>query len=53
MRPYEAQWLAWWCPVAATASGMVMQWPGWRRGGGDGRTGLMVTVVTAPTGLTS
>jgi hypothetical protein len=26
---------------------------GWRRGDGDGRTGLMATEVTAPTGLTS
>jgi hypothetical protein len=32
---------------------MVMQWPGWRRDGGDGRTGPMATEVTAPTGLTS
>jgi hypothetical protein len=30
-----------------------MQWLGWRRGGGDGRTGLMATEATAPTGLTS
>jgi hypothetical protein len=30
-----------------------MQWPGWRRDGGDGRTGPMATEVTAPTGLTS
>jgi hypothetical protein len=55
MRPYKAQWLAWRCPVAAcsTASGMVMQWPGWRYGGGDGRIGLMATEVTAAAGLTS
>jgi hypothetical protein len=32
---------------------MVMRWPGWRRDGGDGRTGPMATEVTAPTGLTS
>jgi hypothetical protein len=32
---------------------MVMQWSGWCRGGEDGRTGLMATEVTAPTGLTS
>jgi hypothetical protein len=32
---------------------MVMQRPGWRCGGGDGRKGLMATKVTAPTGLTS
>jgi hypothetical protein len=30
-----------------------MQWPGWRRDGGDGRTGPMATEVTAPTVLTS
>jgi hypothetical protein len=30
-----------------------MQWSGWRRGGGDGRTRLMATEVTAPTGRTS
>jgi hypothetical protein len=55
MRPYKAQWLAWRCLVAAcsTASGMVMQWPEWRRGDRDGRTGPMATEVTAPTGLTS
>jgi hypothetical protein len=54
-RPYEAQWLAWRCPVAAcsTTSGMVVQWPGWRRSDGDGCTGPMATEVTAPTGLTS
>jgi hypothetical protein len=32
---------------------MVMQWPGWRRDGGDGRTGPMATEVTAHTVLTS
>jgi hypothetical protein len=32
---------------------MVMQWPGWRRNGGDGRTGPMVTEVTGPAGPTS
>jgi hypothetical protein len=31
---------------------MVMQWPGWRRDGRNGRTWLMATEVTAPTGLT-
>jgi hypothetical protein len=36
-------------PHASKASGMVMQWLGWRRGGGDGRTGLMATEVTVPT----
>jgi hypothetical protein len=39
MSPYEAQWLAWRCPVAAcsTASGMVVQWTGWsHRSDGDG-----------------
>jgi hypothetical protein len=30
-----------------------MQWPGWRRDGGDSRTGPMAIEVTAPTGLTS
>jgi hypothetical protein len=30
-----------------------MQWPGWCRGDGGGRTGPMATEVTAPTGLTS
>jgi hypothetical protein len=34
---------------ASTASGMALQCPGWRRGGGDGRTGLMVTEGTRPT----
>jgi hypothetical protein len=54
-RSYETQWLAWRCPVAtySTASGMVMQWPGWRCGEGGGRTGLMAMEVTVPTGLTS
>jgi hypothetical protein len=37
----------------STASGMVMQWPGWRHDGGDGRTGPMATKVIAPTGLMS
>jgi hypothetical protein len=36
-----------------TASGMVLQCPGWRRGSGDGRTGLMVTGETPLTGPTS
>jgi hypothetical protein len=39
MRPYKAQCLAWLCPVNAcsTASGMVVQWPGWsHRADGDG-----------------
>jgi hypothetical protein len=36
-----------------TASGMAVQCPGWRRGGGDGRTGPMVTEETRPTGPTS
>jgi hypothetical protein len=40
-------------PHASTALGMVMQWPGWRRDGGDGRTGPMATEVTAPNGLMS
>jgi hypothetical protein len=26
-------------PHTSTASGMVMQWPGWRHDGGDGHTG--------------
>jgi hypothetical protein len=30
-----------------------MQWPGWRRDGGDGRSGPMAMEVTAPAGLTS
>jgi hypothetical protein len=47
-----------WCggvpsPHASTASGVVVQWPGWRRDGGGGRTGPMVMEVTAPAGLTS
>jgi hypothetical protein len=38
MRPYEAQWLVWRCPVAAhfhslrdgdTVAGMALQWRGW------------------------
>jgi hypothetical protein len=36
-----------------TASGMALQYPGWRRGSGDGRTGLMVTEGTHLTGPTS
>jgi hypothetical protein len=40
-------------PHASTALGMLVQWPGWRCDGGDGRTGPMVTEVTAPTVLTS
>jgi hypothetical protein len=32
---------------------MVMQWPGWRCGGGDGSTGPMATEVTTPTSLMS
>jgi hypothetical protein len=36
-----------------TVSGMVLQCPGWCRGSGDGRTGLMVTEETCPTGPTS
>jgi hypothetical protein len=36
-------------PRASTASRMALQCPGWRRGGGDGRTGLMVTEGTRPT----
>jgi hypothetical protein len=38
---------------ASTVSRMALQCPGWRHGGGDGRTGLMVTEVTSPAGLTS
>jgi hypothetical protein len=34
---------------ASTASRMALQCPGWRCGGGDGRTGLMVTEGTRPT----
>jgi hypothetical protein len=40
-------------PRTSTASRMALQCPGWRHGGGDGRTGLMVTEVTSPAGLTS
>jgi hypothetical protein len=36
-------------PRASTMSRMALQCPGWRRGGGDGRTGLMVTEGTRPT----
>jgi hypothetical protein len=36
-------------PRASTASRMTLQCPRWRRGGGDGRTGLMVTEGTRPT----
>jgi hypothetical protein len=32
---------------------MALQCQGWRRDGGDGRTGPMVTEETRPTGLTS
>jgi hypothetical protein len=37
----------------STALGMVLQCPGWRRGGGDGRTGPMVMEETRLTGPTS
>jgi hypothetical protein len=40
-------------PRTPTASGMALQCPGWRRGGGDGRTGPMVTEGTRLTGPTS
>jgi hypothetical protein len=36
-------------PRTSTASGMALQCPGWRRDGGDGRTGLVVTEGTRPT----
>jgi hypothetical protein len=39
-------------PGAPTVSGMMLQCPGWRRDGGDGRTGPMVmeeTRLTSPT----
>jgi hypothetical protein len=37
-------------PRTPTVSGMALQCPGWRRGGGDGRTGPMVTEETRLTG---
>jgi hypothetical protein len=40
-------------PCTPTASGMALQCPGWRPGGGDGRTGLMVTEETCLNGPTS
>jgi hypothetical protein len=40
-------------PCTPTTSGMALQCPGWRRDGGDGRTGLMVTEETCPTGPSS
>jgi hypothetical protein len=40
-------------PRTPTASGMMLQRPEWRRGSGDGRTGLMVTEETRLTGPTS
>jgi hypothetical protein len=40
-------------PHTPTTSGMVLQCPGWRRDGGDGRTGPMVTEETRLTGPTS
>jgi hypothetical protein len=40
-------------PRVFTALGMVLQCPGWRRDGGDGRTGPMATEVTVPASLTS
>jgi hypothetical protein len=36
-----------------TTPGMALQCPGWRCGGGDGHTGLMVTEEMCLTGLTS
>jgi hypothetical protein len=36
-----------------TALGMMLQCPGWRRGSGDGRIGLMMTEETYLTGPTS
>jgi hypothetical protein len=40
-------------PHGSTAPGMVIQCPGWRRDGEDGRTGPMATEVTGPAVLTS
>jgi hypothetical protein len=40
-------------PRAPTTSGMALQCPGWRRDGGDGRTGSMVTEETCLTCTTS
>jgi hypothetical protein len=54
-RPAVAQRRAWWRLVVpySHSVGMVLQCPGWRRGSGDGRTGLMVAEETCLTGLTS
>jgi hypothetical protein len=38
---------------APTATGMALQYSGWRHSGGDGRTGPTVTEKTCYTGLTS
>jgi hypothetical protein len=40
-------------PCAPTASEVSPQYPAWRCGDGDGRTGLTATGKTAPTGPTS
>jgi hypothetical protein len=40
-------------PRTPTASGTVLQCPGWYRGSGDGCTGLMVTEETRLIGPTS
>jgi hypothetical protein len=46
--PVEASWC-----VLANSAGMLPQCPAWRGSGGDGRTGLTVTGMTDPAGLTS
>jgi hypothetical protein len=58
MRPYKAQWLAWWCPVAAcfhsvrygdAVAGMASRWWGWsHRADGDGGDRSHWPDVTAP-----
>jgi hypothetical protein len=40
-------------PRTPTTSGMALQCPGWRRGGGDGHTGPMVMEETRLAGPTS
>jgi hypothetical protein len=54
-RSEAAQRRAWRCPVdmGPHSDGVMLQCPGWRHSGGDGRTGPEVTGETRLTGLAS
>jgi hypothetical protein len=53
--PYVAQWPLWrrLVPARPNSVGMSSQCPAWCSSGGDGRTGLTATGMTAPAGPTS